>query len=87
MMRVLSPPRRTAGGLARHRGLWQVVAPFHSHRRRLSTAHICRHHEPGGAGAGGLAAVLAGARGEVLEAANWNVPMVRSPVCGSYRAI
>ena len=41
----------------------QVVAPFHSHRRRLSTAHIRRHHGAVGADAGGLTAVLAGARG------------------------
>ena len=40
----------------------QVVASFHNYRRRLSRAHICRHHEAGGADAGGLAAVLAGAR-------------------------
>ena len=41
----------------------------------------------GGAGAGGLAAVLAGARGEVLEATGRNGPVVRSLICVSYEAV
>ena len=51
MMRVLSPgpAELLAASRAVEDSGRQVVAPFHGHRRRLSTAGIRRYHEAGGA--------------------------------------
>ena len=45
------------------------------------------HPEAGGAAAGGLACGACRCARWVLEATDWNGPMVRSAACGSYTAI
>ena len=45
------------------------------------------HPKAGGAAAGGLACGTCRCARWVLEATDWNGPIVRSAACGSYRAI